>query len=47
MRLHGRLQKVEIGTGVAELMSAIYRTTDDLDNCFAYTKADKGIYDDD
>ena len=47
MRLHGRLQKVEIGTGVAEFMSAIYRTTVDLDDCFAYTKAEMGVYDDD
>ena len=47
MRLHGQLQKVEIGTGVAEFMSAIYRTTADLDDCFAYTKAEMGVYDDD
>ena len=47
MRLHGRLQKVEIGTGVAEFMSAIYRTTADLDDCFACTKAEMGSYDDD
>lgn len=25
-------------------MSAIYRTTVELDSCFAYTKAEMGIY---
>jgi len=42
--LHGRLLKVEIGTGVAEYLSEIYQTTVELDDCFAYTKAEMGVY---
>ena len=47
VRLHQRLQKVEIGTGVAEHLSEIYAVTAELDDCFAYTKAEMGVYDDD
>ena len=41
-----RLQKVPIGEGVANHISAIYRTTAELDSCFAYTKAEMGMYTD-
>ena len=44
VELWQRLQKIPIGEGVANHLSAIYRTTVELDSCFAYTKAEMGIY---
>ena len=35
-----------IGEGVQEHLSAIYRTTVELDPCFAYVKAEMGLYTD-
>ena len=40
------MQQVEIRSGVAEYLSKIYQTTAELDDCFAYSKAEMGVYQD-
>lgn len=42
--LHERLQRVPLGEGTEDHISEVYRTTAALDDCFAYTKAEMGLY---
>ena len=46
VKLHNRLQRVEIGIGVEEHLGAIYAATIALNDCFAYTKREMGLYSD-
>lgn len=42
--MHQRLQRVELGVGIEEHLSEIYQVTAQLDDCFAYCKAEMGVY---
>lgn len=42
--LYERLQRVPLGQGTDGHLSEVYQTTVALDDCFAYTKAEMGMY---